>query len=68
MTQQQKHNNFERVIVNRVINIVNDITSLKNMTNKSFYSYTKEEQQKLIQIMKDSLSALERHLEGGFHL
>lgn len=66
MTNKQKHDNFERVILGRAFNIAKDIRSLGNMKNRSFYSYTEQEKQRLLQLIEDAIRDLEDILDGGF--
>ena len=55
LVMSAKHDNFKRISDNRLKRILDSISSLKNFTNTSFYEYTDEEIEALLDAIQSEL-------------
>ncbi len=55
MDQTKKRENFVRIAERRTNEIIDKITSFRNFTNESFYSYTNEDIDKIVTAIKETV-------------
>lgn len=72
MTREQKEANFKRLAGKKQGDVLRAILRLQNLSNQSFYSYSKEDiiallkpLEKALQLSKDILLGIKK---GGFNL
>ena len=72
MTSKQKRDNFKRISEQRVNEIIEKISSLQNLTNKSFYEYDNKDIEKIVSSIQSELDETLLILKGikrkGFNL
>ena len=72
MTSKQKRDNFKRISEQRVNEIIEKISSLQNLTNKSFYEYDNKDIEKIVSSIQSELDDTLLILKGikrkGFNL
>lgn len=56
----EKRDNFKRIASNRVNKIIDLISSLENLTNKSFYEYSDEEIELLFNAIQKELNNVKK--------
>lgn len=70
--KENKHDKFKRIATKRVNDILNKIDILGNCSNKSNYSYTEEDIQKIFRAidtkLKDTRSVFKSKKDKGFEL
>lgn len=57
-----KRSNFERIATKRVNKIIEDIESLKNLKNASYYKAEKKDFIKIVGALEDAVTDLEQFL------
>ena len=60
MTKTNKQNNFKRVATKRVNKILNDIDSLKNLRNTSFYDFERADLWKIVRALNEAVESLQK--------
>ena len=58
-----KHENFKRIAENRVNRIIDSIVSLRNFKNTSFYEYTDEEIEAILNAIQQELDETKETFE-----
>ena len=70
--EENKHEKFKRIATKRVNDILNKIDVLGNCSNKSNYSYTEEDVQKIFRAielkLKETKTSFKTKKEKGFEL
>jgi len=64
MEQNKRRKRFEKVAGNRVNNILKTLTSLSKCANKNNYEYDEGDIRKMIKVLKDKLSDVEKDFSG----
>lgn len=70
--EENKHDKFKRIATKRVNDILNKIDILGNCSNKSNYSYTEEDVQKIFRAidlkLKETRGSFKTKKDQGFEL
>lgn len=63
LAMSTKHDNFKRIAENRVNRIIDSIASLRNFTNTSFYEYSDEEIDAILNAIQHELDETKEAFE-----